>query len=144
MTEATGVLNVLGWSTPAKRAKQSPSGLVQLTRKGLPFKSIKPLMDQVGISREELGVIVGIPHRTFVRRSQQHHFSPEETDRILRLARVVAMANETFGSADKARSWMHRKNGALQQATPLSLLDTDAGTQMVTDVLGRIEHGIFE
>lgn len=39
--------------------------------------------------------------------------------------------------------WLKSPNAALGGATPLSLLDTDIGTESVMDTLGRIEHGVF-
>lgn len=67
-----------------------------------------------------------------------------ESARLIRIARVLAHAEDVFGSTDKARDWLASKNRALAGQKPLQLLDTDAGTQEVEDVLGRIEHGIFD
>ena len=46
-------------------------------------------------------------------------------------------------SIDVALDWMKSGNAALSGATPLSMLDTDIGTESVMDTLGRIEHGVF-
>jgi len=62
---------------------------------------------------------------------------------MVRYAKVLAQAQETLGSLDKARSWLGLENRALGGATPLSLLDTDIGAQAVRDVLGRIEYGVY-
>jgi putative toxin-antitoxin system antitoxin component (TIGR02293 family) len=67
----------------------------------------------------------------------------DETDRLSRLAGVAARAAEVLGSTEKAAHWLQRPNRALGGRVPLELLDTDAGTQQVAEVLGRIEHGVY-
>ena len=48
-----------------------------------------------------------------------------------------------FDEREAAIDWLKQPNRALQGETPLSVLDTDIGSEMVTDLLGRIEHGVF-
>lgn len=55
----------------------------------------------------------------------------------------VERADEVFESRDLAIDWLNSKNAALSGLTPLSLMDTDVGTESVLDTLGRIEHGVF-
>jgi len=38
---------------------------------------------------------------------------------------------------------MNHPNKALNNKTPMSLLNSKFGTNMVLDELGRIEHGVF-
>lgn len=42
-----------------------------------------------------------------------------------------------------AHRWLRKPNRALGGRTPLSLLDTAPGAELVSDVLVRIEHGSF-
>jgi putative toxin-antitoxin system antitoxin component (TIGR02293 family) len=60
----------------------------------------------------------------------------------LRVARVLAAAEETFGSQEKAGAWLRRPTVALAGERPLELLDTDEGSREVETLLGRISHGI--
>ena len=61
----------------------------------------------------------------------------------IRLARVTERATKVFGDAERAAEWLNIPNTALGGQTPLSLLDTDIGSETVMDTLGRIEHGVF-
>jgi len=61
-------------------------------------------------------------------------------DRILRVARVVRLAEATFG--EKASAWLERETKALDDASPISLLDSEMGARAVETLLGRIDHGI--
>ena len=65
-----------------------------------------------------------------------------ESDRLYRLARVLAHANRVFEEPAESVSWIQTANAALSDHQPLALLDTDIGVQNVEQVLGRIEHGI--
>jgi uncharacterized protein (DUF2384 family) len=66
----------------------------------------------------------------------------DESDRLYRLARVIAHANRVFEDPDESADWIHAPNTSLGKQQPLTLLDTDIGVQQVDQVLGRIEHGI--
>jgi putative toxin-antitoxin system antitoxin component (TIGR02293 family) len=70
-------------------------------------------------------------------------FTPDESDRLLRLARVFARARQVFDDGESAARWMALPNRALGGVAPLTLLDTDIGVDQVREELGRIEHGIF-
>jgi putative toxin-antitoxin system antitoxin component (TIGR02293 family) len=67
-----------------------------------------------------------------------------ESDRVVRLARLAERAIHVFqGNATTVARWLRTPLRALGDASPLSLVDTDVGTQEALDVLGRLEHGVF-
>ena len=69
--------------------------------------------------------------------------SSDESAKLLRLARVVARANNVFEDSAAALHWVKSPNSALSGATPLSVLDTETGAESVMETLGRIEHGVY-
>jgi putative toxin-antitoxin system antitoxin component (TIGR02293 family) len=92
-------------------------------------------------SPQRLMRVIQINERTAQRRRERGALSPEESDRIARIARVSQRAIDSLGDENRAREWLKRPNRALQDAAPLDLLSTDAGSELVTDELGRIEYG---
>ena len=50
---------------------------------------------------------------------------------------------EFASSREKALRWVAKPNRAVDGASPISLLASDAGALAVERVLGRIEHGVF-
>jgi len=76
-------------------------------------------------------------------RKRRGSLSPEQSDLIVRVARMHALAEQVLGSPEKARAWLRWPSSALDRQTPLSLLDTEEGGRVVESVLGRIEHGVF-
>ena len=91
----------------------------------------------------DLAEALAIPERTLARRKREGQLSPEESAKLVRLARTVERAEEVFEDAAAALAWLRQDNAALGGVTPLSLLDTDLGADAVLDTLGRIEHGVF-
>jgi putative toxin-antitoxin system antitoxin component (TIGR02293 family) len=116
--------------------------LADLVRQGLAFQALSVVMEGYAIPRESACRLLHLSHRNFLRRREQGRLSPDESDRLVRLARILAHANRVFEDAGASAEWIRTPNTALGRQQPLSLLDTDIGVQQVDQVLGRIEHGI--
>ena len=65
----------------------------------------------------------------------------DESDRLARVARVLAVAGASFGSADKAGRWLRRPSRGLRGEVPLALVVTTGGARLVEDELTRIASG---
>lgn len=61
----------------------------------------------------------------------------------MRLARVEALAEQTFGDKAKADRWLRKPKRALGGATPLTYLVDEAGARRIEEMLYRIDSGIF-
>jgi putative toxin-antitoxin system antitoxin component (TIGR02293 family) len=140
--ELEEVLSVLGGAKVVGRGVRSPQDLAERVREGLPFAALSAVMEQYGISRDVLCDLLHLSPRNFLRRRDQKRLSPDESDRVYRLARVIAHANRVFEDPDESADWIQTPNASLGKQQPLTLLDTDIGVQEVDQVLGRIEHGI--
>ena len=136
---------ILLWGGPAILGSivHSENELIPLLREGLPFSALEKLMEAFSLSRDEIANVLDLPVRTLSRRKQSQRLAAAESDRLYRLSRILAHAENVLGSRPKATQWLHRPNRALNGAAPLGLLDTDIGSHQVDDVLGRLEHGMF-
>ena len=119
-----------------------PLQLVELVREGVPWSLYHGVASDLGLSEQVVADVLRIPPRTLARR-KGGRLEPHEGERLLRFVRLVARATEVLGDSKKAARWLEAPNRALGGATPLSLLDTDIGTQAAEDVLARIEYGVF-
>jgi putative toxin-antitoxin system antitoxin component (TIGR02293 family) len=119
-----------------------PLALVDLVRSGVPWQIYRGVVENLGLNDRAAAGILHIPPRTLARR-KGGRLEPNEGERLVRLVRLAAHATDVLGSREKALRWMEAPNRALAGATPMSLLDTDIGTQEAEAVLTRIEYGVF-
>ena len=116
--------------------------LVRLVRRGVPTRAVDHFLRASHLTFNAIEGHV-MARRTFRRRQDAAQpLDPAESDRLVRLVRIVAAAEETFVDSGTALSWLARENRALDGLTPLSLADTDLGARSVETLLGRIGHGI--
>lgn len=142
MASATRIVEALGGRKALRGGVRSLSDLRERVQDGLPYGSFEALAASYGLDKARLVQVLGVPARTLARRRQQARFASEESDRLVRLARVAALAEDVLGERAKAGRWLQKPNRALSGAAPLDRLDTDLGTREVEDILGRIAHGI--
>ena len=126
-----------------KRRVRSADGLRARVRTGLPFPALEALAERLGASRDDIASVLGVPARTLARRRAAGRFTASESDRLVRLGRIAALAEQVLGDPDKAVRWLRRPNRALGQRVPLRELDTDLGAREVEAILVRIEHGVY-
>lgn len=97
----------------------------------------------LGLERSEIDTTI-IPLRTLQhRRSRREKLTVEESDRVLRVIRVISLAESVFGGRDKALAWMRKPHSRLNGRPPLSLLNTDTGSRIVEETLIQIDEGMF-
>jgi putative toxin-antitoxin system antitoxin component (TIGR02293 family) len=124
-------------------ASNSELGLAEAVRDGLPFAALDRLIATGVVDEREVETYF-IPRRTLYARRHKATLSREQSDIVVRLARIQAIADEVFGERGEAHAWLRESNGALGNQPPLALLDTEEGGRLVEAVLGRIAHGIVE
>ena len=121
---------------------RSPGQLRALVRAGLPYAALSAVIAGFRLGTAETGTVLRIPERTLARRRKENRLSAEESDRLVRLARIAALAEDTLGGREKAARWLTSENRALGGRTPISELDTDLGAEEVEAALQRLSHGI--
>lgn len=120
----------------------SPLAQVNMVREGVPWNAYRSVVTGLGYNDQSAAGVLHIPPRTLARR-KGGRLEPQESERLMRLVRLAAQATDVLGSREKAIQWLNAPNRALEGASPVSLLDTDIGTQAAESVLTRIEYGVF-
>ncbi|AFY93344.1 type II toxin-antitoxin system Xre/ParS family antitoxin [Chamaesiphon minutus] len=151
MTSSTQLLDILGISgsqgsslATTKLSDASTRSESDLIRQGLSIESFRQVANYYQLSDAQLSKVLGTSLRTIVRlQKERKPLNATWSDRLYRLARVAAQAQEVFESPQTATSWLRRPNRGLNGSSPIDLLDTDAGTQQVTELLDRIEYGVY-
>lgn len=137
-----GIVEVLGGEKVLRQRVHSRLDLIALSRKGVPKEALVQLAHFLSCTVHEIAVLLPVTERTLQRYTPQQPLNQVVSEHILQLAEVAAKGVDVF--ADKAAfvAWLHHPNTALANHTPLSLLSSRFGAEMVLDELGRLEHGV--
>lgn len=138
-----GAQALLGGATILQVGPGSPLEWVSSIRRGFPIKALNSLATNIQATPTELAQLLGVSVRTVAQRRRQGSLTSQQSERLFRLARVLARAEEVFGDVGKAVHWLKSPLIVMRGETPASLLDTELGGELVMDALGRIEHGVF-
>ena len=143
MVNSGRIAETLGGYRVMKARVKTAERLREHVRAGLPYTALLALAGRLEIPAGALGEALKIPARTLARRRRAGRLSPEESDRLARIGRILAMAEEVLGDSARAARWLGKPNRALGGVVPLQHLDTDLGARDVETVLIRFEHGVF-
>lgn len=117
--------------------------LIELSNEGITKDALLRLVKYLNLSMSQMAKLIAITERSIQRYALEDHFNRVVSEQILQIAEVAARGTNVFEDKDKFLSWMQQPNKALANKTPMSLLSSRFGSEMVLDELGRIEHGIF-
>lgn len=141
VNELHGVVVELGGRAALGRVLNTASDLQSAIREGFPPVVVRKVMDSAGLTLKELAASLDLSPRSLQRRRERGRLASYESDRLYRLARIVALAKHHIGNGEAAARWLKRPNRALGGRSPLELVDTEPGARAVEDVLGRIAYG---
>jgi len=118
--------------------------LARRIESGLSFDAMLRVSKMTGLSLEDLRVAVRIAPRTMSRRRIEKRLSPEESDRLVSISRLLALTFELFeGDADGGLKWFTEPNRALGGMAPIVAAATEAGSREVENLIGRLEYGVY-
>lgn len=130
--------------TPSKRhAMRGVEEVVERIQAGLPMSEFDALRGLLDLSGEDLAEKLAISRSTLARRKKSGKLDREESDRLVRFARLYARAVEVLGDEQGARAWLKTPARALNFVPPLTFAETEAGAREVESLLGRLEYGVF-
>ncbi|HEX4651720.1 MAG TPA: antitoxin Xre/MbcA/ParS toxin-binding domain-containing protein [Granulicella sp.] len=123
-------------------APASEFELAVLVEGGLPTENLG-LLREKGLTFSEVSEIVISPRTLKHRRARGEALSHEESDRLVRVARVVALAAEVFGDREKALLWLRSPDDRIGNRSPMSLLQTESGGRLVETMLWQIDENVY-
>ena len=127
----------LGLQPPATETE-----ILRIVEERLATSVIKRLL-VLGLERSEVDDTV-IPSRTLQhRRSRREKLTLEESDRVLRIVRILSSAESVYGNRERALAWLRKSHPRLEGRSPLSLVKTDTGSRIVEELLIQIDEGIY-
>jgi putative toxin-antitoxin system antitoxin component (TIGR02293 family) len=141
VNEFRAVVAELGGERALGRVLANDRDMRDAIRDGFPPAVVEQLMRASGLTLKELASALDLSPRSLQRRRRSGKLAGYESDRLYRLARLVAIAHEYLGGQEHARRWLKRPNRALGGVAPVSAIDTEVGARQVENILGRIAYG---
>jgi putative toxin-antitoxin system antitoxin component (TIGR02293 family) len=141
VNELTAIVDELGGESVLGRPVRTDEDMNTAIREGFPHSAVESFLASSGLSMQEIASSLDLSLRSLQRRRHEKRLARYESDRLYRLARLVALAEYFLGDHDIAIRWMRRPNHALGGVAPLSIVDTELGARQVENVLGRIGYG---
>lgn len=123
--------------------RTSPFELITRSRLGMGYGQVRQVATLLELTIRELSVLLSMNERTMARRLVSGSLNKVESERLLLLEALAAHGLRVFEDQGKFNRWLRRPLEILDGQSPLQLLDTATGFQVVDQVLGRIEYGVY-
>lgn len=138
---AAAVARILGGEKTLGRRVRNLDDLRRLVEEGLPVEALTTVVRRVcepGASGElKYGIV---PKATLHRRRRQ--LTLEESERLERLARVTAIAEDVWEDEGAAHEFLRSAQPQLGGARPLDLARTELGARQIEELLMKLEYAL--
>ena len=123
-------------------AKMPPTSAIDLIRAGLPAGSFEAAAKALSLTVDELAAKLGISPRTIRdQRKKKVRLSSENTEKLVRIARIQTLARSIFSTDAAVAEWLNAPAPALNGIKPIDLVDTDTGAREIEAILHGIAYG---
>ena len=117
--------------------------LIKVIQDGLSYSAYERFAQNSSLPKEQLLALVQLPLRTLQRRKREGALHADESDRLMRAARVFGKAVALFeGDYESARNWFSEPLPYLGNVSPLELAASELGAREVETLMDRLEQGI--
>lgn len=110
---------------------------------GIPKSSDENLANVLNIPMRDMAVLLNLSYKTLARKKKDEVFGNLVSSLSVEIANTVAKGLAVFEDTDRLNRWLHKENKALNGQKPFDLLNTPTGIKLVSQILGRIEDGVY-
>jgi putative toxin-antitoxin system antitoxin component (TIGR02293 family) len=136
------IIAVLGgpqvFGVPAARVD-----LLEEVERGLPRRAYEAVSEALELTPVEEDRLLQVSLRTRARWKKHARIDPATSDRLVRLARILALAVLVLESRANAVAWLREPSDSLGGRSPLAAVASDPGAEKVSNMLYQMEHGIY-
>jgi len=124
-------------------ARAAGVDLLAEVERGLPVRAYEAVAEALDLTPAEEDRLLQVSLRTRARWKRRARLDPATSDRLVRLARILALAVMVLESRENAVAWLREPSDALRGRSPLSAIATDPGAEKVSNMLYQMEHGVY-
>ena len=118
-------------------------GVVDLLERGLTKSNYLKAKALTGLSHQDLAMILSVSTKTLEGKRGNDRLSDSASERLLKFAEVLALGKQVFNNQENFNEWLKRPLRPLGGRRPLDLMVNMYGLEVVRQLLGRIEHGVY-
>jgi putative toxin-antitoxin system antitoxin component (TIGR02293 family) len=118
----------------------SEADLARVVARRIPLRALTHFT-RSGFSEQEVAEYVIPPRTRRHRKARREPLTVDESDRLVRLTRIQALAEDVFGDIEKANRWLRKPLGILDGRSPLDVARTDSGARLIEQILAKIDWG---
>jgi putative toxin-antitoxin system antitoxin component (TIGR02293 family) len=120
----------------------SAAAKIGVIREGVLARVVDDMVAYLGVPKHVIFALLHTPESTAHKLIKDNrHLDAAASERVVRVADITRMAEETFGGRGGATQWLTAENLALGGLTPLSMLDTEPGAGEIRRLLNSINYG---
>ncbi len=122
----------------------SPFDFITIASRGLPAQIIGNFRKYFSLSRGFTAELLNVSEPTIYRWIRENKILERNYSvQLFELADLFLYGIEVFESRENFFKWLDLPNTALGGLQPRKLLEIPGGVSKVSDLLGRIEHGVY-
>lgn len=140
--EPNNTAEVLGGHRVLGKSMSSLLELNDAVERGLPKATLRIVVSRIFSEASDQKAMMHriVPEATYKRRRDR--LSPAESERTERLARIVAIAEDTWQDRAQARRFLTTPHAEMGGKTPLDAALTELGARQAEEVMARIVYGL--
>ena len=121
----------------------APIDLLTEVERGLPLRTYAALAKSLALTPSEEDKLLHVSLRTRMRWKHQTRLDPATSDRVVRIARILALATDVLEHREHAIAWLREPSDALSGRAPLQAIGNDLGAEKVANLLHQMEYGVY-
>jgi putative toxin-antitoxin system antitoxin component (TIGR02293 family) len=139
--DAAKVADIMGGRRVLRHDVETLADLQEVVEQGLPVAALNETVRYVAGSTRAASVLKEriIPRATLSRRTR---LKLGESERVERIARVMALAEQVWEDRQDAQLFLHEPHPMLDEKAPLEMAQTELGARRVERLLMRLEYGL--
>ncbi|CAN5496984.1 DUF2384 domain-containing protein [soil metagenome] len=139
--DAARVAEIMGGEKVLHHRVASLADLEAVVAEGLPIQALDETAIYISGNARAATTLKDrlVPRAT---RSRRTRLKVTESERVERLARLMAMAEAVWEDEEDARAFMHEPHPLLDGRTPLEMAETELGARRVERLLMKLEYSL--
>ncbi|MGH6620108.1 MAG: antitoxin Xre/MbcA/ParS toxin-binding domain-containing protein [Alphaproteobacteria bacterium] len=138
MVEVDKITSIIG---PIPGRIASHMDLDRAIHRGLPARTVDRLSEAIAPKEPAFKFMIVAKSTLSRRLKTKEPLTPEEGEKVARLARVWAVAKEVWRDEADARRFLETPHPLLDGRPPREVADSEIGAREVENILGRLRFG---